>query len=137
LSKDEIERMVQQAAEYAESDKRKRETIEARNAAESFIHDTDKHLEETYADQVPEDLKEELKTKLKDLREFIANEDNDGAAIKEQVGETQKFSLKVFDAAAKKNNEAENAAADEGDDKKKQADDADFEDVNDKKDKKD
>lgn len=137
LSKADIEKMVQQAAEYAESDKARRATVEARNSAESVAHDTEKHLDE-YGDQITKEEADDVRAKVKELREFIATEDADAAAIKTRVGEVQKASLKVFDAAAKKS-AADNAAKEDGDKSDngagKKADEAEFEDV--KKDKKD
>lgn len=54
LSKEEIENMIRKAEEYAATDKKKRELIEAVNQAESILHDTEAKLEE-YKSQLPSD----------------------------------------------------------------------------------
>ena len=52
LSKDEIENMVKAAEQYAEEDKKRKETVEAVNHAESIIHDVETKMEE-FKDQLP------------------------------------------------------------------------------------
>src|SRR5579871_2885241 len=56
LSKDEIDRMVQEAAAHAEEDKKLRERADARNKAEMLMYQTEKHLKEL-GDKAPSDLK--------------------------------------------------------------------------------
>jgi hypothetical protein len=52
LSKDQIEKMINEAEKYAQEDKARKETVEAVNTAESAIHDTEKSLNE-FKDQIP------------------------------------------------------------------------------------
>jgi hypothetical protein len=107
----------------------------ARAHARTHTH-THTHTHTRYGDQIEAKDAEDLRKKLKDLREFVNSEDATAESIKERVGAVQKDSLKVFDAAAKKQQAEKKAAEgeDEGsDDKKKKADDAEFEDVNSKK----
>ena len=59
LSKDEIENMVKAAEQYAEEDKKRKETVEAVNHAESIIHDVETKMEE-FKDQLPVDEVREL-----------------------------------------------------------------------------
>ena len=54
LSKDEIENMVSDAEKYAEEDKKRKESVESRNASESIIHDVESKIEE-FKDQLPAD----------------------------------------------------------------------------------
>lgn len=54
LSKDEIENMVNEAEKYAEEDKKRKESIEAINHAESIVHDIETKMEE-FKDQLPAD----------------------------------------------------------------------------------
>ena len=54
LSKDEIENMVNDAEKYASEDKKRRETVDAVNSAESMIHDIESKMEE-FKDQLPQD----------------------------------------------------------------------------------
>jgi molecular chaperone DnaK len=54
LSKDEIENMVRAAEKFSADDKKRRETVEEVNRAESILHDTESKMEE-YKDQLPSD----------------------------------------------------------------------------------
>ena len=54
LSKEDIEKMVRQAEQFAEEDKKKKEIVETANQAESVIHDTESKMEE-YKDQLPKE----------------------------------------------------------------------------------
>ena len=56
LSKEEIDRMVKDAEEHADEDKKRREEAEARNQAEQLVYSTETFLKET-GDKVPEDVK--------------------------------------------------------------------------------
>jgi len=127
LSKDEIERMIQEAQENAEADVKRKETIESRNSAEQMINDTEKNLDE-FKDQLESEQMDELRGKIAGLREFVANENATAEDIRKEAGDLQAASLKVFEVAYKKKAGAEDAA-----DGEKKADDADFEDVKDNK----
>lgn len=54
LSQDEIQNMVNEAEKYAEEDKKRKESIEAINHAESIVHDIETKMEE-FKDQLPAD----------------------------------------------------------------------------------
>ncbi len=74
LTKDEIERMKQEAKTYEEEDKRKKEEIETINGAESLVYTMEKTMTD-YADKLPQDLKDNINGKLKDLKEAIEKKD--------------------------------------------------------------
>ncbi len=74
LSEEEIQRVVKEAEQYAEEDRRKRELAEARNQADSLIYSVEKTLKEL-GSNVPEDLKREVEEKVKNLREKCEGED--------------------------------------------------------------
>ena len=123
LSKDEIERMVEEAAANAASDASKKEAIEARNAADSMVFDTEKNMDE-FKDQLDEEATTELKDKIAELKEFMSNDEATAEDIRAQAGELQAASLKVFEVAYKKKAEENSdgeASTDEGefDDKEK------------------
>lgn len=102
LSKDDIENMVRQAEKFAEEDKKKKETIEAVNQAESIVHDTETKMEE-YKAQLPEEDCNNLKEKISKTKEVLANKDNvTPEAIKDSMNELQQASLKLFETAYKK-----------------------------------
>jgi len=124
LSKDEIERMVEEAAANAEADAKKKNQVESRNNATSMIHDTKKNLDE-FKEQIEDEAADALRKEIADFEEFMSTEEADSDEIRERAGELQKSSLKVFEQAYKKKAE-ENSG---GDDDEKKAEEADFEDV--------
>ncbi len=71
LSKDEIDRMVQEAEAHAEEDRRRREEIEDRNRADSLAYQAEKIIRES-GDKLPPELKTEVEEKTKTLREALA-----------------------------------------------------------------
>jgi molecular chaperone DnaK len=129
LSSDEIERMVQEAADNAEADAARRETIEARNTADGIIHSTESSIDE-YKDQIDATKLEELQAKIAEVKEFMASDAADAESIRERVGELQKEQLSVFEDVYK------NSSSDGEEAKEDKADEGDFEDVK-KDDKKD
>jgi len=74
LTDAEIQRMIREAEENAESDKKAAELINARNSAESQIHSVGKDFE-TYKDQITEEEKTAYETALATAREALAGED--------------------------------------------------------------
>jgi len=67
LSKDEIEKMVQDAARFAEEDKKRRELVEARNQADSLVHTVERQLAE-HGDKVGADVKSDIERALGDVK---------------------------------------------------------------------
>jgi molecular chaperone DnaK len=109
LSKDEIDRMVREAEQYAEEDAKRRETIETRNQADSLVYSTEKFLEEN-GEKIPEDVKTEVQADVDALKETLAKEDasaEDLQAGVTKLGESsQKMGAAMYAAA-----EADQAAA--------------------------
>jgi len=109
LSKDEIDRMVKEAEQYAEEDARRRETIETRNQADSLVYSTEKFLEEN-GEKIPEDVRTEVQADLDALKATLANEEADAEELKAgiaKLGESsQKMGAAMYAAA-----EADQAAA--------------------------
>jgi molecular chaperone DnaK len=79
LPKDDIERMMRDAEEHADEDKRRRDEAETRNVAESLQYQTEKFLAEN-GDKLPEDKRTELTDALGELRSALGG--SDIAAIK-------------------------------------------------------
>ena len=79
LPKDEVERMMREAEQYAEEDAKRRDEAETRNSAEALVFQTEKFLGET-GDKFPADGKEEVEQALTDLRSALGGSDT--AAIK-------------------------------------------------------
>ncbi|KER25552.1 hypothetical protein T265_07011 [Opisthorchis viverrini] len=102
LSKDEIENMVRNAEQYAETDKKRRDLVEAINQAEGVVHDTEAKINE-YKDQLPADEREKLGTQIQELRQRLSNKENETAdTIRAATNELQQASLKLFEIAYRK-----------------------------------
>ncbi len=76
LSKDEIERMQREAEIHADEDRKKREQIELKNLADSTAYQAEKTLRDN-ADKIPADLKEDVESRVKDVRSAIEADDSD------------------------------------------------------------
>lgn len=111
LSDAEIEKMVQDAEKFAESDKAKRESIESANRADQLCNDTENSLNE-FKDKIESADADKLKEQIASLREIAvkaqAGEEVDATELKNKTEELQNESLKVFEKLYKSNNENEN-----------------------------
>lgn len=133
LSDEEIDKMVKDAEENAEADKKRREEIDLRNEADQLVFTTDKTIKDL-GDKVSEEekqkaeaAKEELKKALEgtDIEEIKAKK----TALEEQV---QQLSVKLYEQMAQEQ-QAEQGAETES--KSDEVVDADYEEVDDEKDK--
>ncbi len=79
LSKEDIDKMVKDAEQYAEEDRLRREAVEARNQAEALVYGTEKFLEEN-ADKIPAEVKTEVEADVATLKEALAANDGAGDA---------------------------------------------------------
>lgn len=70
LSKDEIEKMREEAEKHAEEDKREKEKIEARNKADNLIYVAEKSLKDA-GDKVQKEVSDEVEKKIKDLKDSM------------------------------------------------------------------
>jgi molecular chaperone DnaK len=114
LSDKDIERMVSDAEQFAESDKARRDLIEESNKGESVCSDTEKAMNE-FKDQLDAAEKEKVTKLVAELRELAAKgQAGDSAVtseqIREKINETQQASLGLFQKVYEKRN-AENAAS--------------------------
>ncbi len=109
LSKDDIEKMVRDAEQYAEEDAKRREVVESRNQADSLVYSTEKFLSEN-DEKLPEDVKIEVQADVDALKKLLEDEgtDNDAfsAAISKLGESSQKMGAAMYAAS-----EAESAAA--------------------------
>ncbi|RAE72138.1 molecular chaperone DnaK, partial [Burkholderia multivorans] len=76
LPKEDIERMVREAEEHAEEDKKRREAADVRNNAENLAYQTQKLLDDN-ADKLPEDVKSEIQSDVDAVKEALKGEDDD------------------------------------------------------------
>jgi molecular chaperone DnaK len=74
LPKDEIDRMMREAEQYAEDDHRRREDAEIRNQAESLVYSTEKFLKDN-EDKVPGDVKSEVEASIAETKEALKGEE--------------------------------------------------------------
>ena len=114
LSDKDIEKMVSDAEQYAESDKSRRQLIEESNKAESVCHDTEKAMNE-FKDQIDATEKEKVAKLITELRELaVKGQAGDASVnadtIREKINETQQASLGLFQKVYEKRN-AEGAAS--------------------------
>ncbi|MCH9036008.1 MAG: molecular chaperone DnaK [Chloroflexi bacterium] len=95
LAKEEVERMVKEAEIHAEEDRKKREEMEARNAADSLAYTADKTLRE-HGDKIPEDIKSEVQGKVAQVRSALQSGDSE--QIKRATQELQESVQKIGSA---------------------------------------
>ena len=76
MSKEEVDKAVREAEQYAEEDKKRREAVDARNAAESLVFSTEKSLEDL-GDKIPAAEKSNIQTKLDAAKEALKGDDMD------------------------------------------------------------
>merc|ERR1740130_706578 len=93
LSQDEIERMVQEAEEFAEEDKKVKDKIEARNALENYVYSVKNTLgdsEKGVADKIGDDDKETIEKALEEVNEWLDdNQDAEKEDFDEKLKEVQ------------------------------------------------
>ena len=101
LSKEEVEKMKKEAELHAEEDRKKKEMIEAKNAADALIYTSEKTLREA-GDKISQDLKKEVEQKIADLKKARDNDNID--EIKTRTAELsqaiQKIGAQMYQKAA-------------------------------------
>ncbi|KZS92552.1 heat shock protein [Sistotremastrum niveocremeum HHB9708] len=114
LSDKDIEKMVQDAEQFAETDKARRAVIEESNRADSVCADTEKAMNE-FKDQLDATEKDKVTQLVTELREIAAKGQAGDASvtaeqIKEKIGETQTASLGLFQKVYEKKNAENNSS---------------------------
>ncbi|MFB5630959.1 MAG: molecular chaperone DnaK [Nitrosopumilaceae archaeon] len=74
LSKDEIEKLKQDAEKFADEDKKKKEAIDIKNEAESFIYTTEKLITQDLKDKIPQEKGIKISDAVKELKEVMNND---------------------------------------------------------------
>ena len=74
LSKEEVEQFVKDAEAHSEEDKKRRETVEIRNQADSLIYGTEKNLQE-HGDKIPEDEKTNIQEAIDGMKKAMEGDD--------------------------------------------------------------
>jgi molecular chaperone DnaK len=76
LPKDDIDRMMREAEQYAEEDKKRRESAEVRNQAEGLVYTTEKFLADN-GEKVPDDVKSEVTEAVAEVKKALEADDVD------------------------------------------------------------
>ncbi|MDN5744761.1 MAG: molecular chaperone DnaK, partial [Nocardioidaceae bacterium] len=94
LSKDDIDRMVKEAEQYAEEDAKRREAVEARNQGDQLVYTTEKFLTDN-GEKLPEDVKAEVTTDLEALKSVLENEEVDVESLTGAISKLGESSQKM------------------------------------------
>lgn len=119
LSEEEINKMVNDAEAHKEEDKKRKEAVEARNAADSLAHQTEKSLAEL-GEKIASEDRAKIEGALNDLKDVLKDESASKEQIDIKVKALNDASHKLAEAMYKQQNEGANAGADN---KKKKDDD--------------
>lgn len=124
LSDEEIDRMVKDAEQNAEADKKRREEVDLRNEADQLVFQVDKTLTDL-GENVTEDDKKEAEEKKEALKSALEGDDIDAIKEKKEALEQviQQLSMKIYEQAQ----QAQGGAAQQDD----TVQDAEFKEVND------
>ena len=138
LSDEEIQKMVKDAEANKEADKKKRETVDVRNQADSLIFSTEKSLKE-HGDKISAEEKKSIESAVSDLRNALKGTDTE--EVKKKTQTLIQVSMKLGEAVYKNQQKTQANKAEKGKEEKSKTDnkdnvvDADFEDVKDDKEK--
>ncbi|MEU1079446.1 molecular chaperone DnaK [Streptomyces sp. NPDC005908] len=108
LPKDDIDRMMREAEQYAEEDRRRREAAETRNQAEQLVYQTENFLREN-GDKVPGDTRSEVEEAVTALKGLLGQENTDTAELRTGVEKLASVSQRMGQAMY-----AQTASAPEG-----------------------
>ncbi|MCK4706342.1 MAG: Hsp70 family protein, partial [Gammaproteobacteria bacterium] len=138
LSEEEVDQMIKDAEAHADEDKKARALIDAKNSAENMIHATEKSIKDL-GDKVGADEKSQAEAAIAELKAAFEIDDQD--AIEAKSTALTEIASKIAEKAYAAQAEAEgasgaDASADDASAKQDDVVDAEFEEVNDKDDKK-
>lgn len=95
IPQEDIERMVREAEEHADEDKKRREAAEKRNVAENMAYQTDKLIKDN-DEKLPEDVKKEVQADVDELKEALKGDDD--AAVEKALEKLQTSQTKLGEA---------------------------------------
>jgi molecular chaperone DnaK len=96
LPKDDIDRMMREAEQYAEEDRKRREAAETRNQAEQLVYQTEKFLRDN-GDKIPADTKSEVESAITEVKGQLEQQ-ADTAALRAAVEKLASVSQKMGQA---------------------------------------
>src|SRR3990170_3040548 len=135
LNKDEIDRMVKQAQDYSDQDKRTKEKVETKNKADTLAYSAEKTLKDM-AGKIDSAQKQKVESAIKDLRESIKSDDEKDMQQKMDVltNVLHEISSKMYQESTKQGEQPPPPPGDEGKKKRKKGEggeediiDADYE----------
>ncbi|MFF5403487.1 molecular chaperone DnaK [Streptomyces misionensis] len=94
LPKNDIDRMVREAEQHAEEDRRRREAAETRNQAEQLVYSTEKLIREN-PERISAEARQETETALTDLKAKLKDENADTAAIRQATDRVAQSAQKI------------------------------------------
>ena len=101
MSKEDIDKAVKEAEEYAAEDKKRREAVDVRNGADQMVYQTEKTLSE-FGDKITADEKKAIEDAKEALKEALKGEDIEAIKAKQEELQKQVYAIseKVYKAAA-------------------------------------
>jgi molecular chaperone DnaK len=112
LADSDIEKMVREAEQFAEEDKKRRDAAEAKNSAEGLAHSTERQLAE-HGDKVDEALKTEIQTAIDETRQAVESGDIEG--MKSKTAALSQVAMKLGHAIYEKEHAGTAGASDDSD----------------------
>jgi len=130
LSEEEIEKMVKDAEANKDEDKKKRESVDTRNQADTLIHSTEKNLKE-HGSKITDAEKKTIEDASSSLKEALKGTDNEDIKKKTEnlVQASMKLGEAIYKAQEKKPDSSENSKNNDEGKKDDNVVDADFEEV--------
>jgi len=122
LSDAEVERMVQEAESMRDSDQKKKDTVQAKNEAETLAYQVEKQLTEL-KDKMSTSDADELKKLMEDLRTCLAADDADLDDVKQKTKDLQEKSWKVTQQAYQQGSDSSSSEETKEDKKEESKDD--------------
>lgn len=128
LSDEEIDRMVKDAEQNAEADKKRREEVDLRNEADQLVFQVDKTLKDL-GENVSEDDKKDAEAKKDELKTALEGNDIEDIKVKKEALEqvVQQLSMKVYEQAQQQAQASQGNASQQG----STVEDGEFKEVND------
>lgn len=110
LSDAEIDKMVKDAELHKEEDKKRKESVDARNQAEAIAHQTEKTLNEM-GEKIPGELRANIESALNDLKSILKDENATKEQIDAKVANLSKVAEEMYKAASANANNGANSGA--------------------------
>ncbi len=111
LSKEEVEQLVKDAEAHSEEDKKRRETVEIRNQADSLLYGTEKNLQE-HGDKIPEEEKTKIQEAIDGMKQAMEGDDVEAikAAMQTLTTASHKLAEEMYKKTAAETGNAEDGA---------------------------